>query len=391
MHDPGCDRRLFLLRTGALGLGLLLRGPTARTREAGRTLILVELEGGNDALNTLVPIEDDVYHRLRPTLRFEPQAVHPVGEGLSLAPALRRLARRVREGELTLLPAVGWPLADRSHFRSRDRWQTGLMDPAGRDPGWLGAVLDAPGRSAAGVAFAFGEAALPRLLHRTRGLSVATPGIEGLLPAPEVRGFLLGPALAELDARTAGREEAQALATAQRLLRRLCELAERPVGVSLPRTELGRHVADALRVLECGLEVPAILIRVPGFDTHARQASAHAALLADLDHALDGLLGGLAALRPGSDPLLIVLSEFGRRVAENGSRGTDHGAAGCVLIAGGRAPGGILGPGPDLRELADGDLRPLIDMRAVLGEAMAHLGDPAPELRLGPAGRPLFG
>jgi uncharacterized protein (DUF1501 family) len=381
-------RRDFLRLGGLAGLSLglpsgleawLARGDDRRDGD-GPVLVLIELTGGNDGLNTIVPHGDDRYHRARPSLRIAPAAVHRIDDVLGFAPALKKTAALFSDGGLVVAQGVGMPNPDRSHFTSLDRWHTGLVDEVPREPGWIGRAPGSPGADrdqAAG--FALGERAMPRILQDPERQALCAETLEELVPKESVRKVLGSEALARLDAAAGSADDRKIADGARALLRRLDAMLARSVAAdAFPSTRLGGLLGDASRIIDARLGVPAIFVRQGGFDTHVRQADVQPQLLTDLDGALAAFAAAIRKRKLQPRVLVVVYSEFGRRVAENGSRGTDHGSGAPVLLFGGGLTGRVIGENPDLAHLDDGDVRATTDFRRVLALGLKHLGHPDP-------------
>jgi len=214
--------------------------------------------------------------------------------------------------------------------------------------------------------------------------------MEELLPGERVERALLAPALGELDRHTGTLWERRLAAAGRLFLSSLKRVRETALPGFHGEGSLAAALADILKLLKGGLSVPAVFVRTLGFDTHSRQKETHQALLASLDDSLTAFQRYLQKLGFERRVLTLVYSEFGRRVRENGSAGTDHGSAAPLFLLGGGLPGGLKGSPPDLAELDDGDLKATLDFRRPLAQALHHLGHPSPSSILGPKGEPLF-
>ena len=379
------DRRRFLgLSLGSLAsssaLPRWLAGAQGALPPGDRRLVVLELAGGNDGLNTLVPFEDDRYHRARPTLRLRPGELCRVDELNGLHGVLSSTRAWLDEGCVAIVRDVGYPAPSLSHFTSRDIWSTAALDPLRSGSGWLGRWAEREDRSELDV-LALGSDAAPRL--------VRTPG--RVPPAvPHLASFHFG---AEDDAEGRARLEAfqalsagpradpelayvvEAIALARSTSRRLAAAARTRRPVEYPSSALGQDLASVADAIAAGLPTRVFHVHQTGYDTHTKQRREHGKQLAQLDGALDAFLRDLRALGRLDDTLVLTTSEFGRRVAESGSgeeAGTDHGAASIQLLAGGRLRPGLLGAQPDLERLdADGNLVHRIDFRSVLATLLA--------------------
>jgi len=355
------NRRSFLAAAGTLGAGVLWP-PLLRAGLApyARTLVLLELKGGNDALNTLIPYADAAYRALRPSLAIPREQVIALDEQRGLHPALAPLLARWRSGALALIDSVGHPARSLSHFRSIDIWDTASDGREHPDAGWLGRTFQREppppdfaadglllGRGRSGPLAGAGARIVAvddpaRLRRQARRVSPRPPG---------GTGAALGHVLAV---------ERSVVEAAERLV-----LGAQP-RVRFPAGAFGRSLQTAARLLAGPGRVAAIKVTLDGFDTHRRQAGAHERLLGQLAEGLAAFARALEESGRWRDTLLLTCSEFGRRPRENGDRGTDHGTAGMQLALGGAVRGGLYGPPPALARL-DGAGNPphAVDFRAV--------------------------
>lgn len=350
------NRREFL-RNCALGLTAAALGP-ALTWEpalaAGDTvLVALHLVGGNDGLNTLIPVLDPLYKKMRPTLALT--NVPSLGAEWGLHPALQQL----HELPVTWVPGVGRPDHDRSHFRSSDLWQTAGTDH--RD-GWLGAL--ARRHELASVSVGDG---LARALFGGEAKALAFHGET----IPELPG---DPALVGALRRLyAGRAHdgpvGEALAhSCGQLLTVVGEYRERcaavKLGESFPDNPTGKRLELVARLLAAGLPPRLFHVAVGDFDTHENQLQRQKDAFRELDASLGAFWREVQRLGMTDRVLVLGYSEFGRRVQENASGGTDHGAGGLAFLLGGKARAGVHGHW-DLERLRDGDLAHQVDYRSL--------------------------
>jgi len=372
-------------------------------RARDRLLVVLELAGGNDGLNTVIPIEDPIYHRVRPTLRVEHSEL-TLGDdsGLALHPNLGGLHELFREGELAIVLGVGYPSPNRSHFRSMDIWQSGRPDLEDAQRGWLGAAAETLGRRGSEVpAMALGGTELPLCL---RG-KIVVPTLRTLEEYQLFQDDRAGKAnsgrkktllglveekenddrLARLIKRTAR----QAYVGAEKLKNAALSYRTK---VEYPRTGLGTRFELAARSLSSPLGTRVVHLRLGGFDTHASQRRTHPALLSELSTAVSAFAKDMKVRKLWKHTAVVCFSEFGRRVAENNSRGTDHGAAAPMFLAGGSVNGGLHGTQPSLEDLDHGDLKFAIDFRRVYRDVLeSWLDIPSAEILGGrQAGLELF-
>lgn len=391
------SRRQFLQVTGGiivgLGLGTLDGGrgralaaePSRAPRHASdgdRTLVIIYLGGGNDGLNTIAPLGAGRYHDLRPTLGINETDALPLNTTLGFHPDLSGIKALYDAGKVTIIQGVGYPNPDRSHFRSFDIWAT--AQHKGVSPvGWLGRLLDLTGGSQANPLRAIAVSpAVPKPLLGSTAAAVAIDSLENfqIKGSPQavraVRSmYRLGDGpLAVVRGR--GTTAAEAAEAVQRLA------AGYSPGVEYPEQNgLARNLQLIVRLLAGGSGAQVVHTTLGGFDEHANEKAGHDRLMGVFDQAVSAYQADLEANRLADRVMTLVYSEFGRRAGENGSGGTDHGAAGPCFLIGTRVRGGVYGEHPSLTDLVDGDLRYGIDFRSVYATLLeSWLDGPADEV-----------
>lgn len=358
------QRRDFLkLTAGTTGLALLAPGSLlAGTARWNRTLVLVQLAGGNDGLNTVVPFADPSYGKLRPRLALGADRVLRLSDTLGLHPALEGLMPAWKAGDLGVALGVGYENPNRSHFRSTDVWTTGSSGEEVLEEGWLARVFadEAPPPSAAADGLLLGKIDPgPLAGPRSRAVALARPERflrQARRVAAEAPSSTGNPALDHL---LRVREDVGAAAS--NIEERMGKTGD--PSSEFPKTALGRQFALATRLLESRVGAPVITVTHGGFDTHARQAGTHERLLRELGDSLGAFRDALEKRGLWNDTLVATWSEFGRRAAENGSGGSDHGTAAPHFLLGGRVQGGFVGAQPSLTQLQGGDLVHALDFR----------------------------
>jgi uncharacterized protein (DUF1501 family) len=329
-----------------------------------RVLVVVELDGGNDALNTVVPFADDNYARLRPVLKMNPKNLVRLNDALGLHPALKPLDPLLQAGQLTVIPGVGYPNPNRSHFDSMAIWHTARFGEDSRTGyGWLGRAMDEAGANLFAVG---GE--VPTALRGRRSSAVAFKRIEDVLLSdataakqgigPETGDDLLG---------FVRRQALDAHATADRL----AGMARDEGGAEYPRTELAERLKLTARLMKAGVGARVFYAQQSGYDTHSQQRFTHANLLGEFAGAVAAFFADLKESKLADRVTLLAFSEFGRGIKENGSAGTDHGTAGACLVAGPTVKGGVVGTMPSLTDLAAGEPKPTTDFRGVYAAVLA--------------------
>jgi uncharacterized protein (DUF1501 family) len=362
---------LFLAKSA----GTLAAQPEAR-RDHGRILVVVQLDGGNDGLNTVVPFRDDNYRRLRPRLALPAADLHRLDDNVALHPDLADFRRLLDDRQLAIVQGVGYPNPNRSHFESMAIWNTARPNPDRATPGWLARTIDRRFDAA-------GDA--PGMQLSDSAVSQALMG--GRRPIPSVASFEQfrrrlgmpdGPAAAELRAaldQLIGQESSNEGSLLQFVQRsqtmtyassaRLEEVARVQSASRYPDYGLARRLKSVAQLIKAGLQTSIYYTQLNGFDTHSGQLYAHASLLRELARSLKAFLGDLQEAGEASRVVVLVFSEFGRRVQENASSGTDHGTAGPVFLVGPRVHPGLHGTPLDLGNLIEGDPVHTIDFRRI--------------------------
>jgi uncharacterized protein (DUF1501 family) len=347
----------------------------AAAASAGRILVVIQLDGGNDGINTVVPFADEGYAKHRKALRLPTDQLHKITKEVGLHPAMGDAAKLLEGGRLAIVQGVGYPNPNRSHFQSMAIWHTANVNLPREDGadaqtraafGWIGQALDEgrkPADGAPGAVFV-GEGSLPAALRSRRSVASAiTRPEDSILALKGVTGTAAGEAGGADDlAAFVRRRTLDAYATSERMAQ---VLRPEDRGASYPATGLAGRLRVIARLIKGGGGTRAYSTAQGGYDTHSVQLVPHAVLLGELCGALKAFLDDLAAARLEERVLVLCFSEFGRRVAENGSQGTDHGTAGPVLLAGPRVKAGLLGEAPKLLDLQDADLKTGIDFRRV--------------------------
>ncbi|HEV7631976.1 MAG TPA: DUF1501 domain-containing protein [Steroidobacteraceae bacterium] len=331
-----------------------------------RRLLLIELNGGNDGLNTVIPYADPLYRQLRPQLAIERDKVLQLSEQLGLHPALDGLMPLFAAGELAIVQGLGYADANRSHFRSIEIWDTATDSNQTGTEGWLSRLDVARqfGRSFAASAVVIGRNPKPVTGSHMQPVVMADAGSfvnesQSLDSVPDGGGnaALRHIIQVERDILQAG----HALS------------ANRPAAqAQFPRTPFGRDAAEAARLLIGDPVAPIVKIALTGFDTHANQQRRHEVLLQQLGATLVALRQAFVAAGIWDDTLIVTYSEFGRRAQQNASGGTDHGKAAAQFVLGGKVRGGLHGATPALARLDDGDLGLSIDFRCVYNAVLGR-------------------
>jgi uncharacterized protein (DUF1501 family) len=388
------NRRDFLktsfltLAAGAGGPGFLSRTAQAAIGK-GKILVVVQLSGGNDALNTLVPYTNGAYYAARPTLAIQKKDVLTLNNDLGLHPALKPWMKLWDDGELALVQGVGYPNPNRSHFESMAIWHSAdAKATASSDlSGWVAKIAEKYGDPF--CATNFGNTTPDAL----RGTGVILPTISSIdryqLKLPADIGAAYDVMLSD---KMDGRADVMRNSTRQ-LLSNIDKvqkgIGKYKPGAQYPDTPLASSLRDISRMIAADVGPRVFYTSLGGFDTHAGQPEDHPELLGTLSGALVAFRNDIKAQGRENDVMVIGFSEFGRRLAENASAGTDHGKAGLMFALGKGVKGGFFGQYPDLEKLNDGDPVMTTDFRQVYAESLdAWLDIPSREI-LGGAFKPL--
>ncbi len=403
------SRRNFVKTAGLLSLSgafapnflaQTVAASSADLAQGKRALVVVQMGGGNDGLNTVVPYTDSTYYNLRPTLAIKASDVLQLDNALGLNPALKPLMDLYSQGHLAIVRGASYPNPNYSHFRSMAIWQSAQADLSSPTSGWLG-------RYVAGQSGSVGPANLPRL-----GMAVGEVA-QGAAPLAfttdktivlsfnGLNNFQFKADALQAD-RTAQLEAARAIyntvtqnsvaeyirTTALDALAASSDFANlannyQPA-VTYPKTNFASSLQTVAQLLNADYGTRIFYVGTDGsYDTHRQQAQTHSNLLQDLAEGLGAFYQDLAAHNLDDSVMTLTFSEFGRRVAENGSLGTDHGSAEPMFVLGGKNSGlkaGLYGTQPSLTNLNNGNMIPTVDFRSVYSTVLKNwLGvDPQP-------------
>jgi uncharacterized protein (DUF1501 family) len=365
-------RRQFLQQSALVSLSPLVPAFLSRTALAAsakpdeRVLVVIQLDGGNDGLNTVVPFADENYARFRRELRVKTDDALKLDSVVGLHPAMKSAADLFQDGRLAIVQGVGYPNPNRSHFESMAIWHHARLATGEHDGnGWLGraAELWQPRKTSTPDSIYVGPDPVPVALRGRRANPVSLQNEADLKLAVEDQ--IASRASADLPdvAAFVQRSVAQSF-DAARQFRESTE-AKRASSDDYPGTKLAEKLQLVSKLLKLGGGTRIYYVSQSGYDTHAAQNFQHAQLLREFAGGLKAFLNDLKAAQLDERVVVLAFSEFGRRVEENGSAGTDHGAAGPVFLAGPSVRGGLIGKHPSLTDLDQGDLKMAIDFRQV--------------------------
>lgn len=366
------DRRRFL----ELGLGVsaMLAAPAALAKPTlsgpfwNRVLVLVELKGGNDGLNTVIPYADPAYAKLRPTIAVERAQIVQLNERIGLHPGLAPLVASWKERDLGVVLGLGYPDPNRSHFRSIEIWDTASASNQTLGEGWIARAFARNRRPP--------EINIDAVVVDDNTLPVAGNNMRNVVMRDAEQFVEQARRMKDggMD-RAANPALRHILAVQHEVHQAALSLSERmkaapAPSVALPSDPFGRQLDLAARLLLSKLPVTTIKVALGGFDTHARQRPVHDRLMGQLGQGLAAFRDGLKQAGLWDKVLVMTYSEFGRRAGENGSQGTDHGTAAPHLVMGGLVKGGLHGRYPSLTDLSENDLKHTVDFRVMFSTVL---------------------
>ncbi|HSG73053.1 MAG TPA: DUF1501 domain-containing protein [Planctomycetaceae bacterium] len=340
----------------------------------GRILVVIELSGGNDGLNTVVPFADENYEKFRNTIRVPKSQVLKLNDEIGLHPAMDEAAKLVEDGRLAIVQGVGYPNPNRSHFESSAIWQSAQLNPQDLGGyGWLGRALDVNSNRVRTFAdsISLGDFDPPLALRGRRSTQSAIRKLEELQLDSHLAdvGSTNSQNASDDLLQFVRRRTVDAQATAARIAKLTTGEA---TSVSYPGSELGTRLKSIARLIRAELEPRVYYTQQSGYDTHIDQYNDHFQLLGQFSSSLNAFLNDLKEAKLDDRVLVLVFSEFGRRVEENDSQGTDHGTAGPMFLAGPAVKAGLHGQTPDLTNLEDGDLKMTTDFRSVYATILSQ-------------------
>ena len=366
------------------------------TGKDGPILIVLQLAGGNDGMNTVIPYADDAYYRARPIIGIKKETVIKLNDYAGLNPGLAGLKGLYDEGHLSILQGVGYPNPNRSHFRSTEIWQTASDSDKVETDGWLGRYFDSCCKGAeptvgvaignevpqsfassepTGVSFSRPEQYRWMNGDRTgaseqvyREMNTPDPTDMRMLDANDGGsiGSLSGPPISSRHGETNLEFLQRTALDAEASSDKVLAIARKyPASVTYPHSPLGDSLSLVGRMIAGGLATRVYYVSQGGYDTHVNQVATPARLMTELNDALVAFAQDMKTQGNLGRVMLMTFSEFGRRVTQNASNGTDHGAAAPMFIMGGGIKPGLFGRYPSLTSLNAGDLAYNVDFRSV--------------------------
>ena len=346
-----------------------------RVPAGNKVMVILQLSGGNDGLNTVIPIRNDIYYRERPRLSVDKAKALSLTDEVGLHPALISLKALYDDGSLGILNSVGYPNPDRSHFRSMDIWQTGSASSEYVTTGWVGRYLDAQCHGCDKPTYALEiDDVLSLALKGENSKAIAMKDPKRLFGTSNERFFK-----DVLKSHKDGEEEtvdylyktmSETLSSANYIFE---QSRAHPSSADYPKTELGNGLKTIASLIFSDINTKVYYISLGSFDTHVNQENQQQRLFTELSDAVKAFTADLKNNNRFNDVLMFSFSEFGRRVSQNASGGTDHGTANNMFLIGGALKQkGIINPMPDLNDLDEGDLKYKIDFKAVYATVLKN-------------------
>lgn len=351
------NRREFLQYSSLMPLAGMVPDAFAAGNRPDQIVLLVELKGGNDGLNTLIPFRDAFYHNARPSLKVKNPI--PLRNNMAMNPYLKQLLPLWKEGNMAWIQGVGYSRPSRSHFHSIDIWET-ASTRHNETQGWLTRVLPARHNAVNGIVL--GDSDLGPMAGE-RGAAVAMKDPKTFLRQTKY--------LNKQHYRATNSSLVHMLNIQNQINTAANQLTRtfnaRPSSVRFPTSSFGRKLEQVTQMIVNGMDAPVYKVALEGFDTHAGQVDQHNNLMNHLGGGLFAFSKAMKKARLWNNVVVVTYSEFGRRVAQNGSGGTDHGSAAAHFALGGRVRGGMYGKQPSLdpSKLYDGDMIHTVDFREV--------------------------
>ena len=337
----------------------------------GKILVIIQLKGGNDGLNTVIPIEDSIYYNSRPNIAIAKEAALKINDVTGFHPSLLPFKELFDAGKLSVVQNVGYENPNRSHFRSTDIWLSGSDANQYVFDGWVGRYLekaypdypDSTPEHPMAIQLGSVQSLLLDSQHGGMGVAFEDPNtFFQLVSGSSVDSDPPPNTIAGEELKFLKQISAQSVQYAS-VIKEIADSSSNQT--TYPDTKLAAQLAIIAELIAGGLQTPVYLATINGFDTHASQEGTHDELLSEVADAVKAFQTDLELQGVADKVITLTISEFGRRVAENGSAGTDHGTAAPLFIIGNNVNGGFIGDNPDLNDLEFGDLKHVYDFRQV--------------------------
>ena len=366
------DRRQFIINSSLASGWFLLPGFLKPLEKLGqnstqKNLVVIQFSGGNDWLNTIVPFKNDLYYKNRKHIGLTKDKVTLLDKDLAINNQMLPLKEFFDSGEFAIVNSVGYPNPDRSHFRSMDIWQTGSSSSEVLQTGWLGRYLDNKCKNSYDAIEVDNYLSLALKGKNINGLAIKNVNeLYKEIKTPYFNDLVNASNLKELNEDNQGYLYKTLIETHSSVNYVYENNKIFTNTASYPDTEISKQLKNIANFINSGLTTKVYYVNLTGFDTHVGQVDKQNKLLATYAEAMNAFIKNLKALNKWDDTLVFTFSEFGRRVEENASAGTDHGTAGNVFLFGKNLKKkGIINQAPNLENLDNGDLKYSVDFRSI--------------------------
>lgn len=372
------NRRSFIKKSAYLSVGTLMVPQLIQAYNpldsTGKKLVVIQLSGGNDGLNTIIPYQNDLYYQLRPDIAIAKNNVLKGNDYLGFNPVMSGIKSMYDNGDLAVVNSVGYPNPDRSHFRSMDIWHTASGSNEYLSHGWLGKYFDQHCDNCQPYQAIEVDDSLSLAMKGKSYKAMSTTNPQQLFMTTRDRQI-------QKIGKQLHRAEHTNLDYLYKTMTQTVDAAAyirnkskgQQSRVSYPNTALGKHLKLTAQLINGGADTEVYYVSMGGFDTHNNQLVRQKQLLKQYSEATSAFVKDMKMSGNWNDTLMLTFSEFGRRVAENGSKGTDHGTANNLLLMGGdlKKPG-FYNEAPDLTDLDNGDLKFQVDFRSVYSTVLKN-------------------
>jgi len=380
------SRRELFRRGGMIAVGMmappwlaaiakadLVRQAKGKRATSDTVLVVCQLSGGNDGLNTVVPYASASYYQLRPTLAIKDTETLKLNEAMGLHPNMTGVHELYKEGKVAIVQNVGYPQPNRSHFKSMDIWHS--ASPDGKiGYGWIGRHFDLLGQAGPVNAVA----GLGLSVEKPRALNAKSASIPCFASLADIQAMVGNQDSERMLREIQGAQGTGAVRTIQQANNSALDamaalqgrLASFTPKQSYGNDRFGNGFKQIAQIVASSPATRVVYFSAGGFDTHSKQADSHGNLMRQFSDAVLAFQREMEAAGRADKVMVLVFSEFGRRSYENGSAGTDHGAAGPMLLIGKNVKGGLHGPNPNLLDLDRGDLKWKVDFRQVYATSL---------------------
>ena len=379
MSDNNISRRKFLRNSALATAGTMMIPNFLKAFEINhlnkkingeKILVIIQLSGGNDGLNTVIPYTNDIYYKSRPSIAIEKEKILKINDELGLNPGMTGFKNIYDQGLISIINKVGYPNPDRSHFRSMDIWQTASDSNQFLTSGWVGRYLDAACNGTCLHPYDAIE------VDDTLSLALKGEKLKGMAVQNAQKLFqsTRDPYIDKINKAQPQDDSHENVSYLYKTLSETISSASYiydkskiyKTKANYPKNDIGNKLKTVSELIISGVETNVFYVSISGFDTHFAQNGKQNDLLKQYSDAIEVFVNDLKENQKLDDTLVMTFSEFGRRVAQNGSNGTDHGTANNLFLIGGQLKKpGLFNNAPDLLNLDEGDLKFEIDFRNI--------------------------